>query len=67
MLQHQFGVNHDVASGSITNIVATGKRHGDPCHTAAPRFSEGRTLSDTRERVMTEALDADASQLTTEL
>ena len=65
-LKYQLGAKATVASGTITNIAAAALLHGDPCH-ASPRVIEGVTLTARHELVMTGALAADASTLTTEL
>ena len=64
-LKYQFGASQSVSSGSITNICAAGRQHGDPCH-RAPRTT-ARSLNAGHAAVLGGALDADASALTEEL
>jgi hypothetical protein len=64
-LKYQFGASQSVSSGSITNICAAGRQHGDPCH-RAPRTT-ARSLNAGHAAVLGGALDVDASALTEEL
>ena len=64
-LKYQFGASQSVSSGSITNICAAGRQHGDPRH-RAPRTT-ARSLNAGHAAVLGGALDADASALTEEL
>ena len=64
-LKYQFGASQSVSSGSITNICAAGRQHGDPCH-RAPRTT-ARSLNAGHAAVLGGALDADASALAEEL
>ena len=64
-LKYQFGASQSVSSGSITNICAAGRQHGDPRH-RAPRTT-ARSLNAGHAAVLGGALDVDAWALTEEL